>query len=109
MHDRDLERILKDIGREEFAPPPDLVCRTKRRLQRSPVLPWALFGSLSLQILTVCGTAVILSSDSLGWTYKLCGLVGASLMLSLFLLPLIAVRDQIAVFFGDCDPAAETC
>ena len=109
MRENELEDILKEIGREEFAPAPDLVCRTKRRLRRSPLLPWALFGSLALQILAGCGTVLILSSESLGWEHKLYGFVAASLITGLFLFPLIAVRDQLSSFFGDADPAIEAC
>ncbi len=109
MDDRELERILTAIGRETFTPDPSLVCRTRQRLRRGVLLPWVMFGSFSLQILTMCGIAVILSSGSLGWVGKLYGLAGASLLLGLFLLPLVAIRDQIACFFDESDPSLEYC
>ncbi len=109
MDDRELERMLAAIGSEEFTPDPSLVIRTKRRIKRGVLLPWLMFGSLSLQFLTMIGMAVILSSDALSWTVKLYGLVGVSLLLGLFLLPLVAVRDQIACFFGESDSSLEYC
>jgi hypothetical protein len=109
MDDPKLERILEDIGHERFAPPPDLVCRTKGRLHRSRLLPWLLFGSLALQFLTACASVFVLASDALSWAQKLGGLAVASLVIGLFLLPLVALKDQMAVFFEGSDRTPEHC
>ena len=109
MDDHELEQMLANIGREEFEPSPDLVRRTQQRLRKGALLPWVLFGSLALQVVTGCGATLILFSDALGWAEKLCALAGASLLLGLFLLPLIAIRDQIACFFDESDPSLERC
>ena len=109
MDEAKLERILEDIGREAFAPPPDLVCRTKERLHGSRLLPWLVFGSLALQFLTVCASVLVLASGALTWAQKLGTLAGASLLIGLFLLPLVAFKDSMTVLLEGSDRTFGQC
>jgi membrane associated rhomboid family serine protease len=97
MRDQELEKILREIGREQFSPPPDLIHRTKQRLRTPRFLPVLLLVSLCMQLITVgCGIYVLVHPD-IGWVAKTYGLFGFSILVSLFLLPLLGMGNQLRV------------
>jgi hypothetical protein len=95
MHEQELERILKSIGREQFTPDPDLVLRTKHAIHQSRFLPAMVLISLGLQLLTGVFALYVLCSPDIGWTTKAYGFFGFSILLTVFLLPLFGIRDQL--------------
>lgn len=103
MPDASLEEILRRIGQEETVPPPSLIRATKRRIRSSPLLPVAVFLSLGLQLLCGIGVVLVLISPDIAWSTKAYVLLGLSLLSALFLLPLVAVRDQIRVLFEEAE------
>lgn len=98
MRDQELERILREIGEEQFAPPPDLVERTKQRIRRSPLLPVLVLVSLCMQLMTVGCAFYVLFHPDIGWVAKAYGLFGFSILLSLSLLLLLGIRAQLRVY-----------
>ena len=97
MHEQELERILEEIGREEFAPPPELAERTKRRIRRSRALPLVVLASLCMQLLTVAIAATVLCYSEIGWVAKAYALFGFSIFISVLLIPLAGVGPKLRV------------
>lgn len=97
MRDQELEQILGEIGQEQFAPPPDLVHKTKQRIRRSLLLPVLVLVSLCMQLTTVGCAFYVLVHPDIGWVGKAYGLFGFSILLSLSLLPLLGIRAQLRV------------
>jgi hypothetical protein len=95
MHEQELERILKDVGREQFTPPPELVLRTKHAVHRSRVLPAMVLISLALQLLTGVFAFYVLLSPDIGWVAKAYGFFGLSILFTVFLLPLLGIRNHL--------------
>ena len=97
MRDQELEQILRGIGQEQFAPPPDLVHKTKQRIRRSHLLPVLVLVSLCMQLMTVGGAVCLVFHPDIAGVVKAYGLFGFSVLLSLSLLPLLGIRAQLRV------------
>lgn len=99
MDDRELERILEEIGREEFVPPAALVEATKRRFRRSAILPMVVFLSMCMNLLLLILVLYGLCLPAIPLALKVYGVCGLGTVSGALILTIVGARREIASFF----------
>ena len=107
MSDAGLERMLREMGRDEFHPSAALLQGTRRRLHATPLLRASLFVSLSILTLGWLAIIVALLSPGVSAQIKACLLSCGLAAWGGTLIGLVAARDSLVHFLRLLDTGVQ--
>jgi hypothetical protein len=103
VDDKELTRVLVEIGRDRFRPSEELVRRTRERVRGIRLMPLVVFLSLVLHLLMAIGTAIVLFGPEVTWARSALTLGVLSLLSGTSLLPVVVAKEWVATFCKQLD------
>jgi hypothetical protein len=99
MNDKELERILRGLGSEKFAPSPSLVRLTKARMRGRRLIQIAAILSLVMQIVVLGLVIYALTSPDVHPAAKFSGAVSLIAWAGAIAVVIVGARGHVSWFF----------
>ncbi len=106
MNEFEVDRILAEIGQEEFMPSAELLARTRRKIHRNPWLPVLVGAGIGLQLLTIGGAQVYLLYAGVSALLQVLGQVGLAAAAGVLAVLTAAARRRVQGFLCRLEAAA---
>jgi len=106
MNEHEVDRILMEIGQEQYTPSPELVEQTRIRMRRNPWLPILVAVGIGLQLLTLATVQVYLLFANVSPVLRIFGQAGMATIAITVILLILTARGRVLFLLHRFEAAA---